>query len=207
VKPTLRVARFPQRATPPGGDPAARKGAKGRVQALTEYERSPSSPCADVTARPIFLRMVPERNPRTECGCQPVAFISSLAVTPPGRFSRSTTLAVLLPSRAPVVFFWLLGAFLAGLAFFPGLPFFGATWARRAPLWAFFAAFDSSAAGARAVSVVSVFDVMLFSFNGNFRDHMNHSGRRETQGNSAQISEGDVIAMKVRNRQLAAFGI
>ena len=50
--------------------------------------------------RPIFLPTVPERNPRSECGYQPVAFISSLAVTPPGRFSSSRILAVLLPSRA-----------------------------------------------------------------------------------------------------------
>jgi hypothetical protein len=39
----------------------------------------------------------------------PVAFISSLAVTPPGRLSRSRTLLVLLPSRADLAFFAPLG--------------------------------------------------------------------------------------------------
>lgn len=33
-------------------------------------------------ASPVFLPKVPHRNPRTECGCQPVASISSLAVAP-----------------------------------------------------------------------------------------------------------------------------
>jgi hypothetical protein len=92
--------------------------------------RSPSSPLVDATVSPIFLPIVPERNPRTECGCQPVAFISSLAVTPPARLSSSSTVAVLLPSRA-AAFFAPLGAFLAGLAFLADLPFFGATWALR----------------------------------------------------------------------------
>ena len=83
---------------------------------------------------------VPDRNPRTECGCQPVALISSLEVTPPGRLSRSRILAVLLPSRASglagaatLAFVRPLGAFLAGVAFFPALAFLGATGAGRAP--------------------------------------------------------------------------
>src|SRR5271163_974239 len=68
--------------------------------------------------------MVPDRNPRTEWGCQPVAFISSLAVTPSARLSSSNTLLVLLPSRAPVAFFAPLGAFLAGVAFLADLAVF-----------------------------------------------------------------------------------
>src|SRR5436305_703966 len=36
--------------------------------------------------------MVPDRNPRTECGCQPVAFMSSFELAPPGRFIRSRIL-------------------------------------------------------------------------------------------------------------------
>jgi hypothetical protein len=92
--------------------------------------RSPSSVFVDVTANPIFLLTVPERNPRNECGCQPVAFISSFAVAPPGRFSKSRTLAVLLPSRADVAFFWPLGAFFGELAFLVDFAFFGGTWAR-----------------------------------------------------------------------------
>src|SRR5579871_27394 len=110
---------------------------------------------------PIFLRSVPERNPRTECGCQPVAFISSLAVAPPDRFSRSIILAALLPSRAESDFFaplrgW--GAFLAEVVFFPAFPFLGATWARRVPTGAPLVAFGSGALG---VSVCSVMLVMV----------------------------------------------
>jgi hypothetical protein len=66
--------------------------------------------------------------------CQPVIFISSIMVTPSGRFSKSSTLAVLLPSRAALpsaalAFFWPLGAFFAGVAFLLAFGFFGATWA------------------------------------------------------------------------------
>jgi hypothetical protein len=55
-----------------------------------------------------------------------------------------------------------LGAFFAGLAFLPDLLFLGATWAPRALARGFFVAFGCSVTGASAVSVVSVFDVMLF---------------------------------------------
>jgi hypothetical protein len=40
---------------------------------------------------------VPDRKPRIECGCQPVAAINSFEVTPPFRFKSSRTVAVLLP--------------------------------------------------------------------------------------------------------------
>src|SRR5947207_3054529 len=110
--------------------------------------------------RPIFLPTVPDRNPRTECGCQPVAFISSLSVAPSGRFSSSSTLAVLLPSRLVAGFsaFWRpLGAFLGGVAFLRDLPVLGATCARRAPTRAFLVAFGfSSDAVAWVVSFSSV---------------------------------------------------
>src|SRR5260370_4085736 len=103
------------------------------VQSLTEYVRSPSSPSVDSTPSPIFLPTVPDKKPRTECVCQPVDFINSFAVAPPGRLSRSRTLAVLLPSRALAAGFACLaplGAlwpFLAGVAFFPAFPLAGAT--------------------------------------------------------------------------------
>src|ERR1700684_2086609 len=85
--------------------------------------------------------MVPDKNPRTECGCQPVTFISSSAVTPPDLFSRSKILAVLLPSRTPLRFLAPLGAFLAGVALLADLPFFDPTWARFGRTWAFLVAF------------------------------------------------------------------
>jgi hypothetical protein len=109
------------------------------------------------------LPIVPDRNPRTECGCHRVAFCSSFDVAPPGRFSRSRIFAALLPSRAPVAFFSLLGAFLAGLAFLPGFPFFGATFARRAPAVAFFVGFGSADPAVGAVSICSVFVVIIRS--------------------------------------------
>jgi hypothetical protein len=131
-------------------------------QALTEYVRSPSSVLVDVTANPIFLLTVPDKNPRTECGCQPVAFISSLAVAPPGRFSRSRTLAVLLPSRADLAFFWPLGAFFGALAFLADLAFFGGTWARCRATRAFLLGFGwSPVAVAWAVPVSSAIDVFI----------------------------------------------
>src|ERR1035441_4637551 len=82
--------------------------------------RSPSSPLLDVTASPIFLPTVPERNPRMECFCQPLAFISFARLAPPGCRSNSRIVAVLLPSRTPSAFaFAAFGALavLAGVAF------------------------------------------------------------------------------------------
>src|ERR1700674_436622 len=84
-------------------EPRRRKGMKlCGLQPLTEYVRSPSSALVDNTTSPIFLPTVPDRKPRTECGNQPVAFISSFEVAPPGRLTGSRILAVLLPSRATV---------------------------------------------------------------------------------------------------------
>src|ERR1035438_9402055 len=123
-----------------------------------------------MTVSPIFFPTVPDRNPRTEWGCQPVTFISSFEVTPPDRFSRSRILAVLLPSRAPsglaaLAFVRPLGAFFAGVAFFPVLALAGATGARRGAPVAFLLGFGfAPAAVAGAVPVSSVVEVMFFSF-------------------------------------------
>jgi hypothetical protein len=95
---------------------------------FTEYLRSPCSALVDATVSPIFLETVPDRNPRSECGCQLVAFSNSCALAPPGRFSISRIVAVLLPSRAS--FRALLGAFNFGAAFFPALTLTRVTWAR-----------------------------------------------------------------------------
>src|SRR4026209_1028460 len=43
---------------------------------------------------------VPLRNPRTECDCQPVAFMISLSVAPSDLRSMVSTAAFLLPRRA-----------------------------------------------------------------------------------------------------------
>jgi len=47
-----------------------------------------------------FQPRTPLMKPRTECDCQPVALMSSFRGGAPGRFTRSTTLTVLLPLRA-----------------------------------------------------------------------------------------------------------
>src|ERR1035441_2699310 len=124
---------------------------------------------------PIFLPRVPLMNPRTLCDCQPVAFMIWLRVAPPDRFSRSRTLAVLVPSRTPSAFgfaaflaraaffglaaaalgfpplalFWLLGAPFLVLAPFFEVPFPGATCA-------------PCAATAAEVSVLAAFSVVIF---------------------------------------------
>jgi len=118
---------------------------------LTEYRRSPSSALVEVTVSPIFLPRTPDRNPPTECACQPVAFMSSFPVAPPERFSRSRTLAVLLPWRARVAFwgdladFAALWAFFGGVAFLPDLAWDGETWALCAATCGFLAGLGASA--------------------------------------------------------------
>jgi hypothetical protein len=61
-----------------------------------------------------------------------------------------------------LAFFALLGAFFAGVAFFPDLGLAGATFARRAPTLAFFFWLAPGVSAAWAVSVSSVVDVMIF---------------------------------------------
>lgn len=96
---------------------------------------------------PCFLPAV-ERKPRTLCGCQSVAFMSSARVAPLGRWIRAKILAVLLSARGAAAlragfaaFFGVaaLAVFLAflvelGAPFFRLAPFFeeafsGATYA------------------------------------------------------------------------------
>src|SRR5690242_10261698 len=110
--------------------------------------------------------MVPLRNPRTLCGCQPVALMICCRVAPLGRVSRSMTLAVflpvLLPSRtAPgcssffavlAVFgaLGVLGVFLPALAFFPVFTLAGATRGVCGAVWGFFSGFCSCLPAATA---------------------------------------------------------
>jgi len=105
---------------------------------------------------PAFF-IAPAMNPRTVWRCQPIFSIISTRVAPFFRWSIATTWAVLLPSRGPAVSRALavllpLGAFLAGVALFPDLPFEDAPLAPCArPLafpWAF--GFSGSAAGLAA---------------------------------------------------------
>src|SRR5262249_1816341 len=89
---------------------------------------------------PIFLRTVPDRKPRTECGCHSVAAKSCCIVAPSLRLSSSRIAEALLPSRVLFSFARAVGVFLPELAFFPDFPFLGATGARRAPELPFFLA-------------------------------------------------------------------
>src|ERR1035441_4691581 len=116
----------------------------------------------EVTASPIFLPKTPDRNPRTECTCQPVAFRSSFREAPPERFNRSRTLVVLLPWWAPVACF--LGdladfapvlAFFARVACLPDLARDGATWALCAADRGFLAGVGASAGAPAWVLAIS----------------------------------------------------
>jgi hypothetical protein len=171
--------------------------------------RSPSSPSLDVTVKPIFLPTVPDKKPRTECGCQPVAFINSLAVTPLGRFSRSRTLAVLLPSRGWVAFFSPSGALFGLLAFFPDLSFFSATWAPRGATrvfcWRSTAPCSLALAPPQFLRSIQYFD---FSFGGDYRHDIHHSGcsgkQADSDVNRDRRWNGDGHGWRA---PLAAFGI
>ncbi len=118
-----------KRATPPVYLPAARRERNKLDLGFDGVGALPVLALGRRHGQAHFLSNGPDRKPRTECACQLVAFINSLAVTPPGRFSNSRTLSVLLPSRADLAFFAPLGAFLAGVALLPDFPFFFATWA------------------------------------------------------------------------------
>src|SRR5579872_2789345 len=85
-------------------------------------------------------------NPLTLWACQEVASMRSARLAPFALRRRSSTVAVLLPSRGPVASgalaaFFPLGAFLAGVAFLVALAFAGAPLAACAPPLAFMSAF------------------------------------------------------------------
>src|ERR1700751_329981 len=46
---------------------------------------------SDKSVRPSFLRTTAVKKPRTECGCQPVAFMIVVIVVPWGSLSRAST--------------------------------------------------------------------------------------------------------------------
>src|SRR6185437_1428865 len=69
--------------------------------ATRRYTR-PASAASDRSDIPSFLRTWPDRNPRTECGCQPVAFCIAAMVAPSGRFSSASMVAFLVSVGAEV---------------------------------------------------------------------------------------------------------
>ena len=108
------IANPPEREPPPGGNPAARvwPNAAGSsvhgIGALAVFALDGNHVQAHLLADG------PDKKPRTECACQPVACINSPKVAPSLRINSSRIADALLPSRA------LLGP-LAG--FFAWLPF------------------------------------------------------------------------------------
>jgi hypothetical protein len=57
------------------------------------------STTADFKSSLRRLRTTPARNPRTECDCQPVAFVSEAMVAPPGARSMSIAADCFVPDR------------------------------------------------------------------------------------------------------------
>jgi len=171
--------------------------------------RSPFSPFSETTVSPSFLPTVPDRKPRIECACQPVAFIRSFSVAPSERFSKSRILAVLLPSRAARAFPAPLGAFLAGLAFLADLLLAGDTGARRGATGAFLFGF-----GLPPFAVAGAGTSFFHNRIGHYacslavvtavRD-IHHSGGQETQVKSARYRfRGEGIAMTGRETSSGA---
>ena len=54
---------------------------------------------SDIRVKPSFLRTTPAKKPRTECCCQPVAFMMAAIVVPLGCLSRARTASCLVPPR------------------------------------------------------------------------------------------------------------
>jgi len=127
-----------------------------------------------------------------------VAFRSSFRVAPPERLSRSRTLAVLLPGRAPVAFLGDLADVAPLLPFFAGLAFV----ARPSPgrrnvgpvcsdtrlsggLWLLSRGTGFGVGGFCWTAVHSA-----FSLSGDYRDPMDHSASPDLQANSGGNPHG-----------------
>ena len=98
-----------------------------------------------------------------ECGCQEVALSSSCKVAPPGRFTRSRILAVLVPGRALPTFRRGLAPFLADLGLRADLAWEAAAWpffAAALALWGGLG-FPAAVAVAWAGSRFSVVDIVM----------------------------------------------
>ena len=141
---------------------------------MIEYLRPPSSPFVEITAKPIFLPTVPEMNPRTVCGCQPVTFMISASVAPLARFISAITSACLFEPSGLVLraFFLAAAAFFVGLAFLVGLLY----------------AFGGSAATAGVFCRLNR-GSLLFSMTGLRSFHIDRSGREELQLESGDSEE------------------
>jgi hypothetical protein len=54
---------------------------------------------SDSSVKPNFLRTTAAKKPRTECSCQPVAFMMAAIVVPLGCLSKARTASCLVPLR------------------------------------------------------------------------------------------------------------
>ena len=79
----------PEREKPPRRNPGGQCGQIGWFSAFDRVGALPVFAFRGRHGQPHFLTDRAGQDPRTECGCQPVAFCRSLAVAPPVRFSRS----------------------------------------------------------------------------------------------------------------------
>jgi hypothetical protein len=129
--------------------------------------------------------------PRNECFCQAVAFKSSFALAPPGRFNISRIVAVLLPLRAPLLaafpFAPPIGAFFGRAAFLPAFTLARATWR------------DSGLFGGLRLRRFRLFINRghICSFSGSYRRHIDPSKRGGKQGKSRPGDQpGDGIAIE-----------
>src|SRR6266404_1891155 len=64
--------------------------------------RSPSA-FSDVSVRPSFLRTTPAKKPRTECCCQPVAFMIAAIEAPAVACNIAVTRACFEPGRCLIL--------------------------------------------------------------------------------------------------------
>src|SRR5215471_7481668 len=134
--------------------------------------RSPLSVFEDSIFSPRFFPAV-ERNPRTLCACQSVAFMISASVAPTGRPISSRIFAPLLSARgalgsfAPVrltVFFAALAGFFASAGLAPLAAFLalGASFLGLAPF--FEAAFIGATGAPRSATAAAVSGVLASAF-------------------------------------------
>src|ERR1041385_2590152 len=63
----------------------------------------PLSVCSETRLRPSFLRTIPARKPRTECGCHSVAATIAATVEPAGARNIAMMRACLVSGRAVVL--------------------------------------------------------------------------------------------------------
>jgi hypothetical protein len=66
---------------------------KDRQLPQAVIDRSRSKSCVGTSDRPSFLRTTPAKKPRTECCCQPVAFMMATMVAPCRPCSMAITAA------------------------------------------------------------------------------------------------------------------